>query len=122
MGKSLTKVIYKPDSQSTDEFIVIVNPEEFKKWHAGDSTIPLAEVVDSFKVFHSGQGSQGLLGEPSKQQLDTVFGTHKDVDVVTHILKNGREQAAEGITKSSGPLNAVRGGPDNRKQGHSLGV
>ena len=28
MGKSLTKVIYKPDSQSTDEYIVIVNPEE----------------------------------------------------------------------------------------------
>ena len=28
MGKSLTKVVYKPDSQSTDEYIVIVNPEE----------------------------------------------------------------------------------------------
>jgi hypothetical protein len=28
MGKQLTKVIYKPDSQSTEEFIVIVNGPE----------------------------------------------------------------------------------------------
>jgi hypothetical protein len=28
MSPSLTKVIFKPDSQSTDEFTVIVNPEE----------------------------------------------------------------------------------------------
>lgn len=28
MAPSLTKVIYKPDSQSTDEYIIIVNPEE----------------------------------------------------------------------------------------------
>lgn len=27
MSPSLTKVIYKPDSQSTDEFIIIVNPQ-----------------------------------------------------------------------------------------------
>lgn len=31
MVKSLTKVIYKPDSQSTDEFIAIVNPEEVSR-------------------------------------------------------------------------------------------
>ena len=28
MTKSLTKVIYKPDSQSTDEYIAIINPEQ----------------------------------------------------------------------------------------------
>ncbi|KAF8969407.1 DUF1960-domain-containing protein [Flammula alnicola] len=108
MAPSLTKVIYKPDTQSTDEFMIIVNPEEFKKWRDGDTTIPLAEVVDSFQVFHSGQGSQGLLRQPSKQQLDTVFGTHKDVDVVEFILKNGKEQAGEGIT-NTGSLNPAHG-------------
>lgn len=30
MTKALTKVVYKPDSQSTDEFIAIVNPEEVR--------------------------------------------------------------------------------------------
>ena len=28
MTKNVTKVIYKPDSQSTDEFTIIVNPVE----------------------------------------------------------------------------------------------
>lgn len=27
-AKSLHKVVYKPDSQSTEEYIIIVNPEE----------------------------------------------------------------------------------------------
>ncbi|RXW23143.1 hypothetical protein EST38_g2698 [Candolleomyces aberdarensis] len=91
--RSVTKVIYKPDSQSTEEYTVIVDPSE--KWKAGDTTIPLTEVVDSFNVYHSAQGSQGLLNTPSNQQLDTVFGTHKDIDVVTKILKDGREQRGE---------------------------
>ncbi|KAJ2932327.1 hypothetical protein H1R20_g4734, partial [Candolleomyces eurysporus] len=93
--RSVTKVIYKPDSQSTEEYTVIVDPSEFQKWKAGDTTIPLTEVVDSFNIYHSAQGSQGLLNTPSNQQLDTVFGTHKDIDVVTKILKEGREQRGE---------------------------
>lgn len=30
MPKSLSKVVYKPDTQSTDEYIVIVNPQEVR--------------------------------------------------------------------------------------------
>jgi len=110
MTKALTKVIYKPDTQSTDEYMVIVDPDEFKKWKNGDTTIPLAQVVDSFSIFHSVQGSQGILGKPSKQQLDTVFGTSKDVDVIAHILTNGREQASDAFDHSVAvPLNPARG-------------
>lgn len=29
---------------------------------------------------------------PSQQQLDNIFGTHKDTEVVEFILKNGRPQ------------------------------
>ncbi|KAF8812205.1 DUF1960-domain-containing protein [Phlegmacium glaucopus] len=120
MSPSLTKVVYKPDSQSTDEFMIIVNPQELKKWKDGVRTIPLADVVDSFTVFHSGQGSQGILRQPSKQQLDTVFGTHKDVDVVTFILNNGKEQHGDAIG-SSGTLNISRGSAtvDSRSKGLS---
>ncbi|EGO02013.1 hypothetical protein SERLA73DRAFT_132746 [Serpula lacrymans var. lacrymans S7.3] len=107
MVKNVAKVVYKPDSQSTDEFIAVVNPEEFKKWKDGDSSIPLASVVDSFEIFHSGQGSQGLLGRPSKQQLETVFGTSKDVDVMTIVLQKGREQAGEGF--SGGTFSSAKG-------------
>ncbi|KAG1892182.1 DUF1960-domain-containing protein [Suillus subluteus] len=109
MTKSLTKVVYQPDTQSTDEFTVIVNPTEYKKWKAGDRTIPLTEVVDSFKVFYSNQGAQGILGTPSKQQLDTVFNTTKDVDVVTHILEKGKDQAGNGFTSGMTGTNVARG-------------
>ncbi|KAF7375070.1 SBDS domain-containing protein [Mycena sanguinolenta] len=119
----ISKVIYKPDSQSTEEFTCIVNAQEFKKWKEGgepsarfrDPTIPLANVVDSFEVFVSSQGAQGVLGKPSNQQLDTVFQTHKDVDVVSIILKEGREQATDGVTSTTFTgTNASRGNNDTR--------
>ncbi|THH19482.1 hypothetical protein EW146_g1686 [Bondarzewia mesenterica] len=110
MGKSLTKVVYKPDNNATDVFMIIVNPVEYKKWKEGDTTIPLVEVVDSFEVLHSGQGSQGLLGKPSKQELDTVFGTHVDTEVVTQILQKGKEEAGEGLSSTKwGSKNDSRG-------------
>jgi ribosome maturation protein Sdo1 len=53
-------------------------------------TIPLVSIVDSFDIFHTGQGSQGLLARPSKQELETVFGTHNDTEVVEQVLSKGR--------------------------------
>ncbi|KAG1752529.1 DUF1960-domain-containing protein [Suillus paluster] len=119
MTKSLTKVVYKPDTQSTDEFIVIVNPAEYKKWKAGGKTIALAEVVDAFKVFFSNQGAQGILGAPSKQQLDTTFGTTNDVDVMTQILEKGKEQSGNGISSGGTATNFARGSIalDNKGKG-----
>ncbi|SCZ90784.1 BZ3500_MvSof-1268-A1-R1_Chr1-3g02247 [Microbotryum saponariae] len=89
---------------STDEYIVIVADESdhkrdyfewpsgqaAKKWVAGDKTIPLVDIVDSFDVFHTGQGSQGLLQRPSKQELDSVFGTHNDTEIVEIVLEKGK--------------------------------
>ncbi|KAL5487623.1 hypothetical protein ACEPAI_5731 [Sanghuangporus weigelae] len=95
MVKALTKVVYKPNTQSTEEFVMIVNGPEYKKWKEGDTTIPLTEVVDSFKVFHSSTGHTGHLGEASKQQLENAFGTSKDIDVATKLLKEGSAQAGE---------------------------
>jgi len=84
-----------------------------------DTTIPLVEVVDSFTIFYSFQGSQGLLHKPSQQQLDNVFGTHKDVEVVEFILKNGKEQHGDAIGSSGGSLNITRGSAagDTRHKG-----
>ncbi|CAK5262793.1 unnamed protein product [Mycena citricolor] len=112
-----SKVIYKPDSQSTEEYVVIVNTEEFNKWKGGETTIPLADVVDSFQVFFSSQGAQGMLDKPSYQQLDTVFGTHKDTDVVTKVLKEGRAQGNEGISSGFTGGNASRTNNDTRGSG-----
>ncbi|THH29660.1 hypothetical protein EUX98_g4519 [Antrodiella citrinella] len=100
--KALSKVVYKPDTQSTDEYTVIVNLEEFKKWKEGDTSIPLTEVVDSFQVFFSNQGTQGILGQASNQQLDSTFGTHKDIDVVLQLLDKGTAQQSDSIASQSG--------------------
>ncbi|EJD01598.1 DUF1960-domain-containing protein [Fomitiporia mediterranea MF3/22] len=95
MVKSLTKVTFKPSTQSTEEFIMIVNGPEYKKWKEGGDSIPLTDVVDSFKVFHSPTGNQGHLGEASKQQLENAFGSSKDIDVAEKLLKDGTLQAGD---------------------------
>lgn len=47
MAKSLSKVIYKPDSQSTDEYVVVVDTEEVRllvvKWYGSSSIIFLVQ-------------------------------------------------------------------------------
>ncbi|GAA5977309.1 hypothetical protein JCM11641_000061 [Rhodosporidiobolus odoratus] len=118
--KSYHKAVYKPDSQSTDEFICIIGDLEgadpsflFNRstgmlsptlasmpaisdlLSPARSTIPLVEIVDSFDVFHSGQGSQGILARPSKQELDTVFSTTNSDAIVETILSKGRILSAE---------------------------
>ena len=77
----------------------------------------------AFEVFHSNQGSQGILGRPSKQQLETAFGTHKDVDVITAVLGNGREQAGDAIRSGPNATNMSRGSTviDNRGKGSAIG-
>ncbi|KAI6034487.1 hypothetical protein PISMIDRAFT_672641 [Pisolithus microcarpus 441] len=105
MVNSVAKIVYRPDTQSTDEFVAMVNTAEFKKWKSGDTSIPLADVVDSFEVFHS---SQGILLRPSRQQLENVFGTSKDVDVLTTILQNGKEQPVNGFASGVGISNITR--------------
>ena len=64
--------------------------------HFADTTIPLAEVVDSFQIFFTNQGSQGKLGNASNQQLENVFGTSKDVDAITVLLQKGTLQSGKG--------------------------
>jgi len=121
MPKTVTKVVYKRDAHSTDEFIIIVNPEEYKKWKSGDKSVPLADVVDSFDIFHSTQGSQGYLGRASNQQLENTFGTSKDVDVVEILLEKGKEQSGEGFHSGGFSTNASRGSKylDNKGKGLS---
>ncbi|PCH40850.1 DUF1960-domain-containing protein [Wolfiporia cocos MD-104 SS10] len=120
MVRPITKVVYKPDSQSTDEYTVVVNPSEYKKWLEGATTIPLADVVDSFQVFFSNQGAQGILGTPSRQQLENEFGTSKDVDVIEQILRKGQEQSGKGVTSGIVGQNAGKGSAVIDTRGKSL--
>ncbi|CAL1700454.1 unnamed protein product [Somion occarium] len=108
-GAQIGKVVYKPEPKSTDEFVVIVHPSEYKKWKEGETSIPLTEVLDSFEIFHSTQGAQGILGRPSHQQLENEFGTHKDLDVALQILEKGKLEASSGIDTSTIGTNLSKG-------------
>ncbi|PLW16315.1 hypothetical protein PCASD_18720 [Puccinia coronata f. sp. avenae] len=111
MSPQITKVIYKPDSTSTDEFIcIIADAAAYKKWLGGDKTVPLVEIVDSFDVFHTGQGAQGLLIRPSKQELENIFGSSKDDEVVTIVLEKGRLEVSDGHPLKFASKNDARGG------------
>lgn len=59
------------------------------------SSIPLVDIVDSFDVFHTGQGSQGILARPSKQELETVFETTKEDEIVEIILTKGQIKSSD---------------------------
>ena len=60
-------------------------------------------------MFWSNQGAQGLLGRPSNQQLENVFGSSKDVDVVLIILEKGKEESGKAIRTGNGATNLMKG-------------
>ncbi|KAJ7228327.1 DUF1960-domain-containing protein [Mycena pura] len=127
--RKTNKVIYKPDPQSTDEYTVFVaDVEKYKEWKEG-----------AFDVFWSSQGAQGVLGKPSQQQLDTIFGNHdeddddgkhdddkvvgkhrkrSDVDVVTEILKKGRMQGTDAVASHTFTGGNASRGNDNLSRGN----
>jgi len=118
-ANTMTKVVYKPDTQSTDEYIVIVNHEEYTNWKAGDTTIPLSRVVDSFSIFFTEQGNQGKLGKASKQQLDTVFGTSNEDEAVKKLLELGTAKVGDALPKGYGGTNDARGAQNISARGAS---
>ena len=70
-------------------------------------------------MFFTNQGTQGILGRASKQQLENVFGTSKDVDVVTQILNKGKEESGKAIRTQVG-TNVTKGSFTVDTKGKSL--
>ncbi|KAF7314324.1 SBDS domain-containing protein [Mycena kentingensis (nom. inval.)] len=88
-----TKVIYKPDPQSTDEYMIIVETDEYKKYKAGDTYL-----------------YRSCKHRPIIQFL-VVFNSHKDDDVIQQILEKGEAQATDGVATPGGvaQINVSRG-------------
>ncbi|KAF8607540.1 FYSH domain-containing protein [Ceratobasidium sp. AG-I] len=93
MANEVTILIYKPSTQSTEEYVVVINPVEYEKYKKGDTSVAPALIVDSFDVFHCSTGHTGKLGKASKQQLETAFGSSKDDKVIEFMLKNGERKS-----------------------------
>ncbi len=89
----VTKVFFKGN---TDDFVVFVESEdELKAWKK-DQSIPLAQVVNAFKIMVTHKhGAQGQLDEASKASLENEFGTHNEDEVIKKILMGGQSQTVE---------------------------
>ncbi|KAG8714260.1 hypothetical protein FRC08_012159 [Ceratobasidium sp. 394] len=119
MGKEITIVIYKPSTQNTEEYVIVVNPEEYKKYKDGGHSVAPALIVDSFDVFHSSTGHTGKLGKASKQQLESTFGTSRDDEVVKQILDKGVSKSSASFASNFGDVNLARGSGDLSARGGS---
>ena len=102
-----TKVIYKGKE---DDFAVMVDsPKELENWKK-DSSIPLTNVVSSFKVFVSHkQGAQGRMDGASNQSLENEFGTHSEDECIKKILLGGSAQVKSNFERH-GDTNMADGG------------
>jgi len=107
----VTKVFYKG---STDDFIVFVeSPEDLESWKK-DRSIPLAQVVNSFKVMLTHKhGAQGQMDEASKSTLENEFGTSNEDEVLKKILEQGQAQSVQ-----SGEKYGTRNETQGPRQGH----
>ncbi|KDQ08851.1 hypothetical protein BOTBODRAFT_37545 [Botryobasidium botryosum FD-172 SS1] len=122
-GKDIVHTVaYKPESKSTDEYVVFVNPEEYNKWKEGVTSIALALIVDKFAIYSSGQGKQGKFGEISKQDLSIVFGTEVIEDAVKILLEKGTLQKGEALSSKYSNKNDSRGGSQMDLRGSGGGL
>lgn len=88
------KVHYK-GSDDEDYVVFLDSAEDYQKWRS-DKSVPLAQVVSSFKVFTTHKhGPQGLLEGASNAMLENEFGTSKDDEAVLQILEKGSMQEFE---------------------------
>ena len=90
-----TKLVYTPHERLTStehpsSYVLLVDPDAYQRYKV-DSSIPLAQVVDDFSVFkYENPGLSGTVERPSKRELDEVFGTEHNDDVVRYMLEHGR--------------------------------
>ncbi|KAK0618375.1 ribosome maturation protein [Bombardia bombarda] len=92
-GTIQTKVHYKGNDE---DFVVFLDStDDYKKW-LSDKSIPLAQVVSSFKIFVTHKhGAQGTFDGASKGALESEFGTSVDDEVIKQILEKGTLQESQ---------------------------
>lgn len=88
------KVHYR--GSNDEDFIVFLDSvDDYQKWRS-DKSVPLSQVVSSFKVFTTHKhGVQGMLEGVSNAMLENEFGTSKDDEAVLQILEKGSMQEFE---------------------------
>ena len=105
----LEQILYTPKSGTSanehpNTFVLMVNDDQYAKYRAGDKTIPLAAIVDSFQVFKFEKpGNQGQMLTPSKSELTSAFGTANETAVVEYMLEHGEPHSRHLPKKADAP-------------------
>lgn len=87
-----SKVFYKGASE---DFIVFVEDVATLKNWRNDRSIPLAQVLNGWKIFVTHRhGAQGLLDGASKGTLESEFGTSNEDECMIKILERGDYQTS----------------------------
>ncbi|KAE8307115.1 hypothetical protein RU639_013823 [Aspergillus parasiticus] len=101
-----SKVFYKGP---TEDFVIMVEDVTAVQNWRRDHSVPLAQVLDGWKIFTSRQhGPQGIHNEASRATLEREFGTSNYNDVISRILNQGEIQEN---------INTERQGIRNESQG-----
>ncbi|KAJ4375518.1 hypothetical protein N0V86_007050 [Didymella sp. IMI 355093] len=106
-GEAMTcKVHYKGKAE---DFIIFVESAEAVQNWKGDSSIPLAQVVDGFKILVTdNHGTQGIMNTASKGTLENEFGTSNEDEVIKQILQKGDIQSTKS-NERQGDTNDTKG-------------
>ena len=83
--------------------VLLVDPDMLQKYRAGDKSIPLASIVDSFEVFkYETPGKEGRLAHPSKTELMSAFDTNNETKIVEFMLAHGQLPGKYSNKKNAG--------------------
>lgn len=109
-GPAVTDIIFMPRGEGvqnkvhlkgkTNDFIVFVEgKKELDQWREDHGSIPLAQVVNGWKVFTSHHhGNSNSLSPPTKGELQSEFDSDNVAHVIEQVLEKGEfiTGAAEG--------------------------
>ena len=104
----LEQLTYTPRPANANDrpvtMVIVVDEEMYQKYAAGDKSLPLTSIVDSFSVFKFDKpcSKQGPLGQPSKAEIQNTFGTTDETKIIEFMLQHGRLHATR-TTKKEAP-------------------
>ena len=91
MPEQLTYTPPAKVNEHPNTMVLLVDPDMLQKYRGGDTSIPLAAIVDSFEIFKfDTPGKEGRLAHPSKAELQSVFGTTDETKIVEFMLERGQ--------------------------------
>lgn len=90
----MQQLVYTPgDKQTSNDqlstMVLMVDVPMYEKYKKDKSSVPMVNVVDSFDVLRYNNGKSGTLVRPSKAELEHVFGTSNEDEIVKIMLENG---------------------------------